>query len=89
MEALVETATASLTRERSSWKALEEHHQKVSKLHLRTLFAEDPKRGELTALDAVTAIRPQEYLHWNLGASFHIGGGRPYGLDGRYPARGQ
>jgi glucose-6-phosphate isomerase len=53
MEALVETATASLTRERSSWKALEEHHQKVSKLHLRTLFAEDPKRGEFTALDAV------------------------------------
>jgi glucose-6-phosphate isomerase len=38
---------------RPSWKALESHHKKVSKLHLRQLFAEDPKRGERLAVDAV------------------------------------
>jgi glucose-6-phosphate isomerase len=39
--------------QRSSWKALEEHYQKVRDLHLRTLFAEDPGRGERFALEAV------------------------------------
>src|SRR6266849_15775 len=40
---------ASLTA-RPAWKALEAHYEKVRDLHLRTLFAHDPKRGErLTA----------------------------------------
>ncbi len=40
---------ASLTA-RPAWKALEAHYEKVRDLHLRTLFAQDPKRGErLTA----------------------------------------
>jgi len=39
--------------QRTSWKALEEHYQKVRDLHLRTLFAEDPGRGERFALEAV------------------------------------
>src|SRR6201990_574016 len=38
---------------RQSWKALESHHQEVSKRHLRELFAEDPQRGERMALEAV------------------------------------
>src|SRR5262249_33875069 len=38
---------------RQSWKALESHHKKVSKLHLRELFADDPKRGERMAVEAV------------------------------------
>src|SRR5262245_29198998 len=38
---------------RQSWKALESHSKKVSKLHLRQLFAEDPKRGERMAVEAV------------------------------------
>jgi len=38
--------------QRSSWKALEEHYQKVRDLHLRTLFAEEPGRGERFALEA-------------------------------------
>ena len=38
--------------QRSSWKALEEHYQKVRDLHLRTLFAEDPGRGEHFTLEA-------------------------------------
>ncbi len=36
----------------SSWKALEKHYQNIRDLHLRTLFAEDPKRGEGFALEA-------------------------------------
>jgi glucose-6-phosphate isomerase len=38
---------------RQSWKALESHHQEISKRHLRELFAEDPQRGERMALEAV------------------------------------
>jgi glucose-6-phosphate isomerase len=31
---------------RSAWKALEEHYQKICNVHLRSLFADDPRRGE-------------------------------------------
>jgi glucose-6-phosphate isomerase len=37
----------------SAWKSLATHYRKVSKLHMRTLFAKDPKRGERMALEAV------------------------------------
>src|SRR3954468_4175806 len=37
----------------SAWKALAAHYKKVSKLHLRSLFADDPGRGERLALEAV------------------------------------
>ena len=30
----------------AAWKALERHYRKVRGLHLRDLFAMDPKRGE-------------------------------------------
>jgi len=36
-----------------SWKVLESHHKQVSKLHLRELFSEDPKRAEEMAVEAV------------------------------------
>jgi glucose-6-phosphate isomerase len=36
---------ASLTH-RPAWQALQEHFQKMQKVHLRALFAEDPSRGE-------------------------------------------
>src|SRR5438046_6569476 len=45
-------AVTPLTQ-RPAWKALTEHYQKVKDLHLRTLFAEDPHRGERFALEAV------------------------------------
>ena len=32
--------------EQPSWKALEEHYQKIYKMNLRSLFADDPLRGE-------------------------------------------
>ena len=38
---MTETCTKSRT-----WEALEAHHAKLSKIHLRDLFAEDPHRGE-------------------------------------------
>ena len=38
---------------RPAWKALEAHHRKVRELHLRNLFADDPKRGERMTAEAV------------------------------------
>src|SRR6266516_397422 len=37
---------------RQAWKALESHYKKVSWVHLRGLFADDPKRGERMSLEA-------------------------------------
>jgi len=39
--------------EGNAWKALVAHHQKIRDLHLRKLFADDPKRGERMTVDAV------------------------------------
>lgn len=36
-----------------SWKGLQEHFQKIRNVHLRTLFADDPKRGERLVAEAV------------------------------------
>jgi len=44
-----DTATLSASPE---WKALQAHYEGVKGLHLRTLFAEDPKRGERLNLEA-------------------------------------
>src|SRR6516225_4828682 len=38
---------------RLAWSALGSHHKSVSKLHLRQLFADDPKRGQHMAIEAV------------------------------------
>ena len=38
---------------RPSWQKLEEHYHTARNLHLRTLFAKDPLRGERYALEAV------------------------------------
>jgi glucose-6-phosphate isomerase len=45
-------ATPQLLTARPAWKALEANHQKVRDLHLRKLFAEDPKRGERLTAEA-------------------------------------
>ena len=37
----------------AAWKALEAHYPKVRELHLRKLFADDPKRGERMTVEAV------------------------------------
>jgi len=36
-----------------AWKALETHHQKVRELNLRSLFADDSKRGQRFVIEAV------------------------------------
>jgi len=45
------TATTAL-RGRRAWRALQAHHATLRDVHLRTLFAEDPRRGERFALEA-------------------------------------
>ncbi len=39
--------------QRNAWKALESHHRIIQDLHLRKLFADDSKRGERLAMEAV------------------------------------
>jgi glucose-6-phosphate isomerase len=46
------TRIAPLTR-RPAWQALEAHYQRIRNLHLRTLFADDPERGERMTAEAV------------------------------------
>ena len=38
---------------RKAWAALKVHHKQISRIHLRKLFADDPKRVERFSLDAV------------------------------------
>jgi hypothetical protein len=38
---------------RKAWKALQTHYKQVRQLHLRSLFADDPKRGERMTAEAV------------------------------------
>ena len=47
------TAQIAPLSERQAWNALAAHHQNVRELHLRKLFAEDPKRGERMTAEAV------------------------------------
>src|SRR5437764_6137628 len=46
------STTMTPLTERPAWKALVEHYQKTQHLHLRKLFADDPKRGERFAAEA-------------------------------------
>src|SRR6266700_5486334 len=39
--------------QRPAWHALEEHYQKMRDVHLRTLFADDPQRGERFSAEAL------------------------------------
>src|SRR4051794_22101770 len=45
-------ATLPLTQ-RPAWRALQAHYETIRNVHLRTLFAEDPRRGERLAAEAV------------------------------------
>ena len=42
----------ALTKRRA-WKALEAHYKNLHEVHLRQLFAKDPKRGERLTAEAV------------------------------------
>jgi glucose-6-phosphate isomerase len=45
------TARGALTQS-PAWQALKAHHQQLHDVHLRTLFADDPQRGERLNLEA-------------------------------------
>jgi glucose-6-phosphate isomerase len=47
------TAVVTPLQKRQAWKALAAHHKRVRDLHLRDLFANDPKRGERLTAEAV------------------------------------
>jgi glucose-6-phosphate isomerase len=53
MAARVEAITKRPTVKPAAWKNLTTHYKQVRDLHLRQLFADDPKRGERFALEAV------------------------------------
>jgi len=53
MAAPVQSPAKPPTSGQAVWKDLTSHYRKVSKLHLRQLFAADPKRGERMAIEAV------------------------------------
>src|ERR1700735_3287200 len=48
----VESLTKQPKTKQTAWKALASHYKTLSKLHLRQLFADDPKRGERLAVEA-------------------------------------
>jgi glucose-6-phosphate isomerase len=43
--------TATPKEHQPAWRALEKHYQKIRGVHLRSLFADDPNRGERMALE--------------------------------------
>ena len=47
------SAATRTVRMHAAWKALEAHHQKVRELNLRSLFADDSKRGRRFVIEAV------------------------------------
>jgi glucose-6-phosphate isomerase len=42
-----------MVTQRPAWQALVAHYEQIRDVHLRTLFAEDPRRGERLAIEAV------------------------------------
>lgn len=53
MAARAEAITKRPTLKPRAWKDLRSHHKEVRDLHLRQLFADDPKRGARLTLEAV------------------------------------
>ena len=52
MATRIEPSVGRRAEKRTAWKALEAHQKKVRELHLRELFANDPKRGERMTTEA-------------------------------------
>ena len=53
MASHAQTPARRTSPKRSAWSALASHHNAASKLHLRQLFADDPKRGQRMTVEAV------------------------------------
>ena len=52
MASRAQTPAKRTAFKRSTWSALASHYNSASKLHLRQLFADDPKRGQRMAIEA-------------------------------------
>jgi glucose-6-phosphate isomerase len=52
MPARSEISRTRSTNKRAAWRALEDHYERMRGLHLRSLFAEDPTRGERMTVEA-------------------------------------
>ncbi|MGD0231738.1 MAG: glucose-6-phosphate isomerase [Syntrophorhabdales bacterium] len=52
MKTTTATPKTEALMERPAWKALDEHYHKIRDVHLRSLFADDPLRGERLAAEA-------------------------------------
>src|ERR1700758_3293963 len=53
MATISQAPVAKRARKLSAWKALASHYKTVSNLHLRQLFADDPRRGQRLTAEAV------------------------------------
>jgi glucose-6-phosphate isomerase len=53
MATVVQTCTKLAAIKRQAWKNLATHFRKIKELHVRQLFAEDPKRGKRMTAEAV------------------------------------
>ena len=53
MAARVEVITKRPTVRHQGWRALSAHYKKVREIHLRQLFADDPKRGTRMTAEAL------------------------------------
>src|SRR5215471_12015408 len=53
MKAREQSGEKRQTAKPQAWDALDSHYKKTSNLHLRQLFADDPKRGERMAIEAM------------------------------------
>src|SRR5437016_6871262 len=53
MAARVQATTKRPTVRHQAWRDLSAHHKKVRELHLRQLFADDPKRGMRMTAEAL------------------------------------
>jgi glucose-6-phosphate isomerase len=49
---IMTAASQAKLTSRQSWKELAKHYESIRNMHLRTLFADDPKRGERFTLEA-------------------------------------
>ncbi len=53
MAAQSESLTKRSASKRTAWQALESHYNKIWEVHLRELFAKDPRRGKRLTVEAV------------------------------------
>src|SRR5215510_10277433 len=53
MASRVQTPARRTAFKRSAWSALASHYNSASKLHLRQLFADDPRRGQRMTVEAI------------------------------------